>query len=221
MTPQQQLKRGKSTDGLGAVSDAPPNKLPKTTEDVVTPSATADPEEVKKQLLLNMAPQRAQIPSPPNFDESVMGINGNAMNAQARRYFEEVALCAQYYVTEWVMKPKSEGGLNILKPLCEIQPLKISNNETPSGQGLTTFCETWDAKIVPYHYVVQRYTRPLARSGGPAAKLTKSKLHLEKKLYSKQCTRISNQVALFGQLLLTIRRIRNQTRGVLSSQGFY
>ena len=74
-----------------------------------------------------------------------MGTNGNAMNAKAKRYFADLELCAHYYVQEWVMKPISEGGLNILKPLCEIPPLKISNNETPSGQGLTTFCETWDA----------------------------------------------------------------------------
>ena len=143
MAPQQQLKRGKSTDGLGAVSDAPPTKVLKTGEDVGTYSSTADPEEVKKQLLLNIAPQCPQNPSPPNFDESVMGINGNAMNAKAKSYFDEVQLCSQYYVTEWVMKPISEGGLNILKPLWEIPPLKISDNQS-SVWGLTTFCETWD-----------------------------------------------------------------------------
>ena len=143
MTSQQSLKRGKSTDGLAAVSDAPPGKVPKATSVVGTPSATVNPEDLKKQILLNIAPQRPKIPSPPNFDESVMGINGNAMNAKAKSYFDEVQLCSQYYVTEWVMKPISEGGLNILKPLWAIPPLKISDNQS-SGWGLTTFCETWD-----------------------------------------------------------------------------
>ena len=72
-----------------------------------------------------------------------MGVNGNTVDAQARKYLEEVDLCARYYVTEWASRPCSEGGLNFLQPLCGIPPLKISDNSSSSE--LTTFSETWDA----------------------------------------------------------------------------
>ena len=71
-----------------------------------------------------------------------MGVNGNTMATEARKYFDEVDTCARYYVTEWASKTCSEGGLNLLQPLCDIPPLKISDN---SSSELTTFGETWDA----------------------------------------------------------------------------
>ena len=130
-----------------AVSDAIPNpsKRPKSGEQAppATPNS-ANTEVVRKNLLSDISKERPNIPIPPNFEESVMGVNGNKLDAQAREYFEEVEICARYLVTEWVSKPCSEGGLNILQPLCCIPPLKISDNSSSSSE-LTRFSETWDA----------------------------------------------------------------------------